>query len=56
MTSIRRRDPQLRRWERYLRRYRASFGDMTVRSQNGHHRAWVALAAARRALAREDAP
>ncbi len=48
MASIRRGNRRLRRWERYLRRYRASFGDMSVRSQRGHARAWAALAAAHR--------
>ncbi|WP_157410815.1 hypothetical protein [Actinoplanes rectilineatus] len=51
MTSIRRADRKLRRWERYLRRYRTVFADMTIRSQPGHQRAWEALSAARSAKA-----
>ena len=48
MTSIRRASRRLARWERYLRRYRRTFGDPTVRSPRGHQRAWEALAAAYR--------
>ncbi len=47
MPSIRCADRRLRQWERYLRRYRKTFGDTSFRSQRGHQRAWQALADAR---------